>query len=160
MRFRFYPLPFISLPLLPRVNAESEAQLLAIQPNFPPFVETKQFFARAPHPRISQPPRHKFSTPPPTSFVSSRFRSNTPKFKTGAGFQIHFRNFVKRSGRINFWTYFFFVTITWLAEEPRASGFRRGAEPFFLSFLFSFDKSTARSFFWKEDFYPRCFELF
>lgn len=52
------------LPLPPRVNAESEAQLLAIQPNFPPFVETKQFFARALHPRISNPcSRHKFSTP-------------------------------------------------------------------------------------------------
>lgn len=60
MRFRFYPLPFISLPLLPRVNAESEAQLLAIQPNFPPFVETKQFFARAPHPRISNHPAINF----------------------------------------------------------------------------------------------------
>lgn len=61
-----YPhaLPLPSSPLPPRVNAESEAQLLAIQPNFPPFVETKQFFARALHPRISNPcSRHKFSTP-------------------------------------------------------------------------------------------------
>lgn len=159
MRFRFYPLPFISLPLLPRVNAESEAQLLAIQPNFPPFVETKQFFARAPHPRISNHPAINF---PPLPQLPSYRRASVRthlNLKQEQDFKFIFE-ILGNEWPHKFLAVFFFVTITWLAEEPRASGFRRGAEPFFLSFLFSFDKSTARLFFWKEDFYPRCFELF